>query len=327
MPQNNFLLFDENKGNMLADAAYQASAQRLDGVQTGIASSQLNNKFAYQVSLIAYAIAQIMNANGKDATDELAVTTFVSNLSNSLVQKVADLATQAQMTAGTVNDKFVSPALVKYVLQNSGLITAAGIQDGVITLEKLASEVKDKFSPPLLPSATIPIASFNAIQLTRNQVYTFSLPFSTTLSKKPGRVILEFQQEIMSEVPNVTGTKGLGEYACLELFPSSNKLGAFVHAVVRETITGPMVTVDRYIDDITDKTVFNLHGNTANNNTDWSGIGGRAFTMNLTVSSSVAFSFDVRNFSVSTTGVTFGMRTTQQNTPYINFSVWGYVFE
>lgn len=113
MAANNFKLFDENKQNMLSDQEYQASQQRLGGVQAGIASSMLNNKFAYQMSLIAYAIAQMMNANGYDATDALAVSAFVGNLSNSVLQKVIDKATTAEARAGTNTLKWMTPALVK----------------------------------------------------------------------------------------------------------------------------------------------------------------------------------------------------------------------
>lgn len=113
MPANNFKLFDENKQNMLSDQEYQASQQRLGGVQAGIASSMLNNKFAYQMSLIAYAIAQMMNANGYDATDALAVSAFVGNLSNSVLQKVIDKATTVEAQAGTNTIKWMTPALVK----------------------------------------------------------------------------------------------------------------------------------------------------------------------------------------------------------------------
>lgn len=112
MPANNFKLFDENKQNMLSDQEYQASQQRLGGVQAGIASSMLNNKFAYQMSLIAYAIAQMMNANGYDATDALAVSAFVGNLSNSVLQKVIDKATTVEAQAGTNNSKWMSPLRV-----------------------------------------------------------------------------------------------------------------------------------------------------------------------------------------------------------------------
>lgn len=113
MPTSNFKLFDENKANMLSDSEYNSNAQRLNGVQSGVASSQLQNKFQYQASLMAYAIAQLMVQNGYDATDTTAVTTFVSNLSNTMLQKVADKANETQAKAGTDNTKWMTPALVK----------------------------------------------------------------------------------------------------------------------------------------------------------------------------------------------------------------------
>lgn len=91
MPSNNIKLFDENKSNMIADVDYNTNIQRLNGVQSGVASSQLQNKTLYQTSLIAYAIAQFMNEMGFDASDENAVSTFVNNLSSS-IKKPSDSA-------------------------------------------------------------------------------------------------------------------------------------------------------------------------------------------------------------------------------------------
>ena len=44
MPTNNFKLFDENKANIMSDTEYNKNTQRLNGVQAGVASSQLQNK-------------------------------------------------------------------------------------------------------------------------------------------------------------------------------------------------------------------------------------------------------------------------------------------
>lgn len=112
MASTNIKLFDENKSNMMSDAEYGTNTQRANGVQTGVASSELQNKFQYQVSLVAYAIAQLMMANGLNAVDTDAVSTFVGNLSNSIVQKVLDKASSADMIAGTNNAKWVTPLLV-----------------------------------------------------------------------------------------------------------------------------------------------------------------------------------------------------------------------
>lgn len=130
MPTNNFKLFDENKANLLTDTEYGNSTQRLNGVQTGVASSQLNNKFAYQVSLVAYAIAQLMNANGQDASDTLAVSAFVGNLQGAILQKVADKATSAEAAAGVLSNKYITPETMKA----AALLLSGGVMNGVLDM-------------------------------------------------------------------------------------------------------------------------------------------------------------------------------------------------
>ena len=132
MPTNNFKLFDENKTNILTDVEYASNTQRQNGVQTGVASSKLNNKFSYQTSLVAYAIAQIMNANGKNASDADAVATFVANLQGSLVQKVLDCASSAEAIAGVINNKYITPATMKA----AALLLAGGTMTGPLYLSR-----------------------------------------------------------------------------------------------------------------------------------------------------------------------------------------------
>lgn len=113
MANTNFKLFDENKTNMMSDEEYVSYVQRLNGVQTGIANSKLQNKSMYQCSLIAYAISQIMINNGYNAVDTDAVSTFVNNLTNSILGKVTDAATPEQVLAGVEKKKWVSPFSLK----------------------------------------------------------------------------------------------------------------------------------------------------------------------------------------------------------------------
>lgn len=113
MASTNFKLFDENKTNMMSDTEYNINTQRLNGVQAGIASSQLQNKTLYQTSLVAYSLAQIMMQNGYDANDSAVVSAFVSNMSNSLLQKVLDKATTVEAQNGVNNTKWMTPALTK----------------------------------------------------------------------------------------------------------------------------------------------------------------------------------------------------------------------
>ena len=119
MASSNIKLFDENKGNMLSDSEFSISNQRMNGLQTGVASSQLQNKAMYQASLVAYAIAQIMMQNGLNANDTDAVSAFVANLSGTMLQKVYDLATTAEAQAGVATGKWMSPALVKAAIDKT----------------------------------------------------------------------------------------------------------------------------------------------------------------------------------------------------------------
>ena len=113
MAVNNIKIFDQNKANMLTDEAYSSNVQRINGVQQGIASSQLQNKTLYQVSLVAYAIGQMMQANGLDANDADAVSTFAGNMSQTIMQKVLDKANSDEAIAGTNNTKFITPSTLK----------------------------------------------------------------------------------------------------------------------------------------------------------------------------------------------------------------------
>lgn len=113
MAVNNIKIFDQNKSNMLTDEAYSSNVQRINGVQQGIASSQLQNKTLYQVSLVAFAIGQMMQANGLDANDADAVSIFANNMSQTIMQKVLDKANSDEAIAGTNNTKFITPFTLK----------------------------------------------------------------------------------------------------------------------------------------------------------------------------------------------------------------------
>lgn len=136
MASSNIKLFDENKGNMLSDTEFNISNQRLNGLQTGVASSMLQNKAMYQTSLVAYAIAQLMLANGVNANDTDAVSAFVGNLSASIVQKVLDKATKQDIENG-VSGKWIPSELFKSnneELENMFLKLTGGTMTGNLFL-------------------------------------------------------------------------------------------------------------------------------------------------------------------------------------------------
>lgn len=148
MATNNIKIFDQNKANMLTDEAYNTSTQRLNGVQQGIASSQLQNKTLYQVSLVAYAIGQMMQANGLNANDADAVSTFAGNLSNTIVQKILDKADATEAKNFTVNNKFITPQTWKvaydFMKADSDMVTSA-VDDIHYITPKLLKEGAEKY--------------------------------------------------------------------------------------------------------------------------------------------------------------------------------------
>ena len=148
MATNNIKIFDQNKANMLTDEAYNTSSQRLNGVQQGIASSQLQNKTLYQVSLVAYAIGQMMQANGLNANDADAVSTFAGNLSNTIVQKILDKADTTEAKNFTVNNKFITPqtwkAAYDFMKADSDMVTSA-VDDTHYITPKLLKEGANLF--------------------------------------------------------------------------------------------------------------------------------------------------------------------------------------
>ena len=134
MAASNLKLFDENKANMLSDEEYNTNTQRLNGVQTGVASSSLQNKTLYQTSLVAYAIGQLMIANGKDATDSAAVSTFVANMDATMLQKVKDIATTEEAQQGLLNTKYMTPALTKVAIEYMCVLKSGSTMTGPLIL-------------------------------------------------------------------------------------------------------------------------------------------------------------------------------------------------
>ena len=184
MASSNFKLFDENKTNMMQDGEYGTNNQRLNGLQSGIASSMLQNKFQYQMSLISYAIGQLMVQNNIDANDSQAVSTFVNNLSNTFLQKVIDKATTGQAQAGTDDTKWLTPALVKafYDYRKASVEEAkAGTdQNKFITPYTLSNFVGEELNKFIKEQFIFPNQLFKEIPVTGN---SFTIDDSMQLSQ------------------------------------------------------------------------------------------------------------------------------------------------
>ena len=191
MATNNIKIFDQNKANMLTDEAYNTSTQRLNGVQQGIASSQLQNKTLYQVSLVAYAIGQMMQANGLNANDADAVSTFAGNLSSTIVQKVLDKASNIEAKNFTVNNKFITPqtwkAAYDFMKADSGMVTSA-VDDTHYITPKLLKEGANLFGGKVeLEDGTITSwRTFNKKVVSKNQP-----PFSAQDSFRITQILID----------------------------------------------------------------------------------------------------------------------------------------
>lgn len=84
MASNNFLVFNQNKQNMISDAIYQGLQYRLNGVTPGIAPSANHNKMFYQWSMMCAAFGQFVANAGFDASDaDLALLT--NNITQALL--------------------------------------------------------------------------------------------------------------------------------------------------------------------------------------------------------------------------------------------------
>jgi hypothetical protein len=108
MANNKFLIFDQSKTNIEDDTTYSTDGQRADGLVPGQAKSILHNKLFYQVSCMAYAIAQTivdtLSADCVDATPATVVTQIKNTYQKALYQKLeAATATLLGLTAPNDN--------------------------------------------------------------------------------------------------------------------------------------------------------------------------------------------------------------------------------
>ena len=181
MATNNIKIFDENKSNIMPSEEYGTNSQRLNGVQQGIASSMLQNKTLYQLSLVAYAIGQMMVNNGLDANDDNAVSAFVGNLANTIVQKVVDKASTTEAQAGTDANKFMTPATTRAainVLKATSQMATAGTDTTHWMTPALVKQVINSNVPSLTGYSKVFDQTFNFIDSSASPSLNLSGIFS-----------------------------------------------------------------------------------------------------------------------------------------------------
>ena len=67
--QNDFLIFDENKDNMLTQELYSIDGDRTDGFKKGLARSNVNNKVLHQTSMMCHVLGEIIKDKDLKASD------------------------------------------------------------------------------------------------------------------------------------------------------------------------------------------------------------------------------------------------------------------
>lgn len=69
MANTNFKVFAESSDDVMPDVEYSTDPQRINGVEPGLAKSNLHNKLYRQGTIMAAAIAQVLTERGFDAMD------------------------------------------------------------------------------------------------------------------------------------------------------------------------------------------------------------------------------------------------------------------
>lgn len=123
MASNNFLVFNENKKNMLSDTAYDSDNQRKNGLEPGMARSALMNKVLYQITTICSSIAQFLASKGYNVEEN--ADSLYNCISDLLSSKIVDDTTSLNegiyrnlLLNANISDDINNLALGKKTLYN-----------------------------------------------------------------------------------------------------------------------------------------------------------------------------------------------------------------
>lgn len=136
---NEFLVFNENKNNTLENEAYSTDKQRINGLTSGIARSNLQNKFQRNVSVMTSTIGKIISDRNLNAIED------VSELEEALKFTFGN-ADGWKITSinFNVSDWIVDDTLKKYVCTKAiNGITSDEEEQLIITIPKI--ETMDLF--------------------------------------------------------------------------------------------------------------------------------------------------------------------------------------
>lgn len=119
---SNFLVFDENKSNIMPDSDYTASTYRQYGAIPGKAPSNIHNKLYRQTSIMAAALAQVFANKGYTVSDDdfNALVTVLSHISSDSDLNTHKTANPIDHPADSVTDTVIGD---RTVVDNTALTT------------------------------------------------------------------------------------------------------------------------------------------------------------------------------------------------------------
>lgn len=120
---NNFSIFAEQSDNVLSEQEYAENSARINGVQSGIASSALHNTSMFQVSAMTKAIADMLEENGYNAdyTDPAGLANSVKASQSDMLLSYSGALTVPKGTQYNVGSHFTGGTTIP-VTVNEGMI-------------------------------------------------------------------------------------------------------------------------------------------------------------------------------------------------------------
>lgn len=158
--QNDFLIFDENKDNMLTQELYSVDGDRTDGFKKGLARSNVNNKVLHQTSMMCNAIGELAKEQGLVASDEGSIENLKSVVKQALGGANKDLDNLTETgekhflnKSQITNCLLEVPQRIKYtlvdgvltILKGSVCIVPYGTEDKTADLPKGATFINENF--------------------------------------------------------------------------------------------------------------------------------------------------------------------------------------
>lgn len=136
---NEFLVFNENKNNTLENETYSTDKQRINGLTSGIARSNLQNKFQRNVSVMTSTIGKIISDRNLNAIED------VNELEEALKFTFGNVDSWKVTSVNfNVSDWIVDDTLKKYICTKTiNGITSDEEEQLIITIPKI--ETMDLF--------------------------------------------------------------------------------------------------------------------------------------------------------------------------------------